>query len=100
MERTLLKTSIIALVAAPAAMAAASVMGAVNTFGSAPEPSFQPLATRTVRTITIPATERPLHPAPGLRLSRLDADGCGVSARAVRQPDGSLRTVHETFCRH
>lgn len=94
MERTLHKTLIVALVAGPI------VVIAVAAWGRASQPSFQPVATRTVRTVTIPAGERPLHPAPGLRLSRPDADGCGVAARAVRQPDGGMRTQYEMFCRH
>jgi hypothetical protein len=102
MERTLHKTLIVALVAGPV------VVIAVAAWGRAPASTFQPVATRTVRTVTIPAGDRPdvgpdlraLHPAPGLRLSRPDADGCGVAARAVRQPDGGMRTQYETFCRH
>lgn len=96
MERTLLKTLIVALVAGPLAGVA------VAAYGRAPAPSFEPLAVKSVRTITIPASarERTLHAEPGLRLSRLDADGCGVVARAVRQADGSMRTVQEPFCRH
>lgn len=96
MERALLKTLIVALVAGPIAV----VVVAVTAWGRVPDSSFPPLAARTVRTITIPAGERPLHPDPGLRLSRPDADGCGVAARAVRQPDGGMRTQYETFCRH
>lgn len=84
---------------------AAALIG-VAAFASAPLPEAQPLRAIPVRTITIslappaPAEARPLHVAPGLRFSRLGADGCGVVTRAVVGEGGRIERRRESFCRH
>ena len=71
--------------------AAVSFFIGVAAFASAPAPSIEPIRATPVRTITITPSPAKLSAEPGVRFSKLDADGCGTISRA-----GAV----DSICRH